>query len=156
LPVLLRTWNGRLPPPFVRPLKSLIAFMVYVVLVNVVWSFAVLEFTLNAREGFLMAPSFYIFNGMMFLTFLLMFQRYGEFFLWLTARLVLASALIQVLFAFALRGAIGRSTVMFNNPNQLGYYALLSACVILLAQKRLKLSTLQVTIGLIGCSYLAL
>jgi fatty acid desaturase len=51
---------------------------------------------------------------------------------------------------------IGRATVMFNNPNQLGYFALLSACVLLLGQKRLRLSTAKVTIGLAACSYLAL
>jgi hypothetical protein len=156
LPILLHTWNGRLPMPLVRPLKSLLVFMGYVVVVNVLWSFASLTFSINAKDGYLMAPTFYIFNGMMFFTFLLMFQRYGEFLLWLTARLVLVSVLVQVFIAFASRGAIGRSTVMFNNPNQLGYYALLSACIILLGQQRLKLSTLQVTVGLAACSYLAL
>jgi len=156
LPMLLRDWNGRLPFPLVRPLKSLLVFMVYVLIVNVVWSFAILSFSTNAKEGFLMAPSFYIFNGLLFFSFLLMFQRYGEFLLWLTVRLVLASVFLQVFLAFMLRGALGRSTVMFNNPNQLGYYALLSACIILLGQKRLKLSTLQVTAGLAACSYLAL
>jgi hypothetical protein len=156
LPILLRSWNGRLPLPLVQPLKSLVMFMVYVFLVDLVWSFAMLTFSVNAKDGFLMAPTFYIFNGMMFFTFLLMFQRYGEFLLWLTVRLVLVSVFIQLFLAFVMRGAIGRSTVMFNNPNQLGYYALLSACIILLGQKRLKLSTIQVTAGLAACSYLAL
>jgi len=156
LPILLRDWNGRMPLPLIRPLKSLLIFMVYVLIVNIVWSFALFTFSINAKEGFLMAPTFYIFNGMLFFTFLLMFQRYGEFLLWLSVRLVLASVFLQMFMAFALRGALGRSTVMFNNPNQLGYYALLSACIILLGQKRLKLSTIQVTAGLAACSYLAL
>lgn len=156
LPILVKGWNGRLAPALVKPLKSLIIFIAYVFLVNVAWSFVLFTFSINAKEGFLMAPSFYLFNGMMFFTFLLMFQRYGEFLLWLTARLVLASVFVQVMFGFALRGALGRSTVMFNNPNQLGYYALLSACIVLLAQKRLRLTTIQVTTGLAAASYLAL
>jgi hypothetical protein len=156
LPVLLRSWNGRLPAALVSPLKALLAFMLYVLVVNVVWSVAILTFSLNAKEGFLLAPSFYIFNGMLFFSFLLMYQRYGEFLLWLTVRLVLTSAVIQMVLAFVVAGPLSRSTVMFNNPNQLGYYALLSACIILLGQKRLQLSTLQVTIGLTACSYLAL
>ena len=156
LPILLRDWNGRLPLPLIRPLKSLLIFMVYVLIVNIVWSFALFTFSINAKEGFLMAPTFYIFNGLLFFTFLLMFQRYGEFLLWLSVRLILASVFLQMFMAFAVRGALGRSTVMFNNPNQLGYYALLSACIILLGQKRLKLSTIQVTAGLAACSYLAL
>ena len=156
LPMLVRDWNGRMSPPLVRPLKSLVMFLLYVIAVNVVWSFALFSFSINAKDGFLMSPTFYIFNGLLFFTFLLMFQRYGEFLLWLTVRLVLASAFLQLLISFVARSALGRSMVMFNNPNQLGYYALLSACIILLGQKRLKLSTLQVTAGLAACSYLAL
>ena len=96
LALLLRTWNGRLPVPFIRPLRLLIAFVVYATAVNLAWSFAVLTFSINAKEGFLLAPTFYVFNGMMFFTFLLMFQRYGEFLLWLTVRLVLCSVLLQL------------------------------------------------------------
>jgi hypothetical protein len=156
LVVLLRTWNGRLLPPLARSLKSLLVFVLYVILVNLAWSGVMLTFSINAKDGFLIAPTFYIFNALAFFTFLLMYQRYGEFLLWLTVRLVLASALLQFLLAFVARSARARSTVMFNNPNQLGYYALLSACIILLGQKRLKLSTLQVTLALVACSYLAL
>jgi len=156
LPILWSDWNGRLPQPLVRPLKSLLMFMIYVVIVNVMWSFATFTFSTDAKQGFLLAPTYYLFNGMMFFTFLLMFQRYGERLLWLTARLVLASVLIQAAVSFLLPRSLSRATVMFNNANQLGYYALLSACIILLAQKRLRLSTLQVTIGLAAASYLAL
>lgn len=155
-PVLVRGWSGRLPGALVRPLKALLLFMAYVVLVNALWSVATLTFSINAKEGFLMAPTYYLFNGLMFFSFLLMFQRYGEFLLWLTVRLVLAAVFIQTLIAFALGASAGRSAVMFNNPNQLGYYALLSACIILLGQKRFQISTLLVTAGLAACSYLAL
>ncbi len=156
LPILLRTWNGRLPGPLLRPLKALAMFMLYVLVVNVVWSLAILTFSINAKEGFLMAPTYYIFNGLMFFTFLLMFQRYGEFLLWLTTRLVLASALLQVVMSTIAVGSHGRSSVMFNNPNQLGYYALLSACIILLGARRFQISTWLVIGGLAACSYLAL
>jgi hypothetical protein len=156
LVILVRRWNGRMPPSLVRPFKLLIAFIVYVFLVNLVWSFASVTFSINPKDGFLMAPSYYIFNALMLFTFLLMFQRYGEYVLWLTVRLVLTSAVLQLLISLVTHRTIGRSTVMFNNPNQLGYYALLSACIILLGQKRCRLSTLQVTVGLTACSYLAL
>jgi hypothetical protein len=156
--VLLRGWRGNLPTPLVRPLRALIAFIIYVCLVNLGWSFVVVTFSLNAKTGFLLAPTFYIFNGLMFFTFLLMFQRYGDFLVSLTVRLVLASVFFQVVMAFVVPRAAGadRSMVMFNNPNQLGYYALLSACIVLLGQKRLKLSTPLVTAGLAACTYLAL
>src|SRR5436190_4594183 len=154
--MLWRGWNGRLPPPLVKPLKYLIVFIIYVTIVNVVWSFAIVTFSTDAKQGFLLAPTYYIFNGLAFFTFLLMFQRYGERVLWLTVRLVLASVFLQAVIALVLPKSLARATVMFNNANQLGYYAVLSACIILLGQKRLKLSTLQVTAGLAACSYLAL
>jgi hypothetical protein len=154
--ILIRRWNGKLRPSLARPLKSLIVFMLYVIGVNIAWSFLLLTFTLDAKEGFLVAPSFYIFNGLTFLAFLLMFQRYGELLLWLTARLVLISLLLQVALAFVVPRVVGRSIVMFNNPNQLGYYALLSASIVLLAQRRLRLSTIQIVVGLAASSYLAL
>jgi hypothetical protein len=154
--VLLRSWNGRLAVGLVGTLRSLLLFIGYVFLVNLAWSFVALSFSLGAKEGFLLAPTFYVFNGLMFFTFLLMFQRYGERLLWLTVRLVLASVCLQLVLSFGMRASIGRSTVMFNNPNQLGYYALLSACILLVGKQRLKLSTLQVTVGLAACSYLAL
>jgi hypothetical protein len=154
--ILIRRWNGKLRPSLARPLKSLIVFMLYVIGVNIAWSFLLLTFTLDAKEGFLVAPSFYIFNGLTFLAFLLMFQRYGELLLWLTARLVLISLLLQVALAFVVPRVVGRSIVMFNNPNQLGYYALLSASIVLLGQRRLRLSTIQIVVGLAASSYLAL
>ena len=154
--ILIRRWNAKLRPSLARPLKSLIVFMLYVIGVNIAWSFLLLTFTLDAKEGFLVAPSFYIFNGLTFLAFLLMFQRYGELLLWLTARLVLISLLLQVALAFVVPRVVGRSIVMFNNPNQLGYYALLSASIVLLGQRRLRLSTIQIVVGLAASSYLAL
>jgi hypothetical protein len=156
LALLLRTWSGRLPVAFVRPLRLLIAFVVYAVIVNLAWSVVLLTFSLSAKGGFLLAPTFYVFNGLMLFTFYLMFQRYGEFLLWLTVRLVLTSAVLQLVVGLVQRRAFLRASVMFNNPNQLGYYALLSACIILLGQKRFRLSTMQVTIGLAASSYLAL
>lgn len=153
---LIWTWNGRLPGQLARPLKLLLMFVGYVVLVNLGWSVVSLSFALSAKTGYLLAPSYYLFNGLMLVTFFLLFQRYGEFILWLTVRLVLTSVLIQVAVAFAQGRALGRSSVMFNNPNQLGYYALLSACILLLGQKRLRLSTVAVTVGLVACAYLAL
>jgi hypothetical protein len=156
LVILLRTWHGRLPPSLAKPLQLLLLFVVYATLVNVAWSFVELTFSLDQKTGFLLAPTFYVFNGLMLFTFFVMFQRYGEFLLWLTVRLVLTSVLIQVGVAFVQHRAIGRSVLMFNNPNQLGYYALLSACILLLGQKRLRLSTIAVTVGLAACAYLAL
>lgn len=156
LVVVVKSWNGRLPPRLGKQLVALLMFIGYVILLNVGWSLVEFKFSINAKVGFLIAPTFYIFNGLILFVFLLMFQAFGEFFLWLTARLVLIAAVFQAVLALLSRAAVGRATAMFNNSNQLGYYALLSACIILVSHKRLRLSTLQVTTGLAASSFLAL
>jgi len=155
-PLMLRSWNGRLPADMARPYKALLTFVVYVIIVNLAWSVIVFKFTISPKQGFLLSPLFYIYNALMFLTMILMFLRYGEFLLWLTGRLVLMSVVAQVLISFVFRGAARRATLLFNNPNQLGYFAVLCACILLINQRRLKLSTLQVLIGVLAASYLSL
>ncbi|HPH64350.1 MAG TPA: hypothetical protein PLF40_01325, partial [Kofleriaceae bacterium] len=54
------------------------------------------------------------------------------------------------------RGGATRSKVLFNNPNQLGYYAILSASLLFLGQVRGWLSTMQAVVGTVACTYLAL
>jgi hypothetical protein len=63
----------------------------------------------------------------------------------------------QVLLSFVWFGSRSvRSTVFFNNPNQLGYYALLSASAIALCQRALRYSVWRSSLGLACCMYLAL
>jgi hypothetical protein len=49
-----------------------------------------------------------------------------------------------------------RASLFFNNPNQLGYYALVSACLLALVHRRLRLSRLKNGLALTACAYLAL
>jgi hypothetical protein len=154
-PLAIRSWNGRMPRDMVRPYKALLMFTAYVVGVNLLWSVIEFEFTFRLKEGFLLSPLFYVYNALMLLTFLLMFGRYGEFLLWLTVRLVLVSVGIQLAIAVVVGGG-ARSSLFFNSPNQLGYYAVLSAGIILIGQRKLGLSTLATTFGTLGAAYLAL
>lgn len=155
-PVLLKGWSGRLPPAMARPYRALVIFAVYTIVVNLVWSLILGSFTIDLKDGFLLSPMFYIYNSLMFLTFLLMSLRYGDFLLWLTGKLVLISTLVQVALSFITSSNRHRATLLFNNPNQLGYYALLSACILLLAHRKVRMSMWQLTLGLITSSYLAL
>ncbi len=139
-----------------RALRQLIVFIAYTIAVNVAWSVITFSFSFRFKNGFLMAPTFYLFDALLFVTFLRLYQRYGERFLWITTRLALVSVGGQVLLSAVMRAHVGRSTLLFNNPNQLGYYALLTACLTLMGHKRLRMSTLMTTAGLIACSYLAL
>ena len=155
VPVMLSKWNGQLLG-MGRTFKVLLLFTAYALFINMFWTFALGTFEINLKRGFLLSPTFYIYNSLMMFSFLLMYQRYGEWLLWVTTRVTILSVAIQVVLSFLVRDYAVRSSLMFNNPNQLGYYALLSACILLIAHQRLNLGTLQATLGLTGCCYLAL
>lgn len=156
IPSLISAWDGRLSGRWQRPvLLSLAWFCAYVLIINLAWSVILGTFTINLKEGFGLSPVFYIYNAILFFSILLLYRRYQLRFLWVTSRAVLMSIVVQVLVALVLPTRM-RAAAAFNEPNQLGYYALVSACILLLCQKRTKLSTLQVSLGLLACSYLAL
>jgi len=147
--------SPRLQPAARRPLRWLLIFTGYVIVINLFWSVALNKWAMNLKHGFFMSPIFYIYNALLFVTVLLLYRRFGARFLWLTVRLTLLSLFFQVVISFLYRTGSARDTLLFNSPNQLGYYALLSACILLLGQRRLGVSSLQVTVGLLMCSYLA-
>lgn len=154
-PMLLARWNGRLLD-MTKAFKVLVAFTLYAVAINLLWSVALMTFTIDGKRGFLLSPTYYLYNLVMLGSFLLMYQRYGLRFLWITARVTLLSVCVQVVLSFFIRSHGARDALFFNKANQLGYYALLCACLLLLGLRRLQMTTLQVTVGLTACSYLAL
>lgn len=154
-PMVLKTWDRKMPADLAKPYRMLLLFTGYVVLVNVVWSIIEFKFTFALKDGFLLSPFFYIYNALMLLTFVLMFKKYGDYLLWLTTHLVLVSVIIQLLLSFVIVGRT-RSALMFNSPNQLGYYAVLCAGILLIGHRRLALSTISTLVGVLGATYLAL
>ncbi|MGE0548987.1 MAG: hypothetical protein AB7R00_18090 [Kofleriaceae bacterium] len=155
VPLGLTRWNGRLGPMAASSVRVLIVFTAYVVLVNLVWSFVLNSWTTEVRTGFLMTPLFYIYNALMFVVTIVLYRTYQARMLRLTSRFVLLTLISQVALSLAMSGG-HRATVLFNNPNQLGYYALLSASVMMVLQRRGHVSTLEVTVGTVAATYLAL
>ncbi len=153
---VIRRWDGKLGLHSKRALRSIGLFLMYAIIVNLGWSLVMGTIKFNLKEGFLMSPIFYLYNAVIFGLALLMYQRYGERFLWVTIKMVLITVLAQVIISAFIRGGGTRAKVMFNNPNQLGYYAVLSGSLLYVGQMRGWLSTMQTVIGTAACSYLAL
>lgn len=155
-PVVFGGWRGRFDARTRRVVRALIWFTAYVFLSAIVWSLITGQWSLSLKHGFVMTPTFYIYNVVVFVMSLILYQQHGERFLWLTVKMVIVAALMQVAISLVFSRGNDRSTVLFNNPNQLGYYAILSASIILLCQRRLRISTVEATVGLLACGYLAL
>ncbi len=139
------------------PLRSLFLFVGYVIVINLVWSVIEDKYTFNTKEGFLLSPLFYIYNAAVFMAGCALYSKYGRAFLVLTTYAVILSLLFQTAASTVYRGETlgGRGTLFFNNPNQLGYYALLSASIIAYGCKRLSLSALSQGALYLCCAYLA-
>lgn len=114
--------------PFVKYLGW---FLWYVCVVNITWA------VLSDSFRMLIPPFFYLFNGMVFILGLCLYERAGIRFLRVTQHAFAFSVLAQLVLLLILGPSTGRETIFFANPNQLGYFALVSAAVVLTLADRL-------------------
>jgi hypothetical protein len=150
VPIALAGWNGRLNGPSMRAFRPLLWFTAWVCIVDFAWAVILWKFNLG-----LLFPLYYVYNTALFLTALVLYQRFGERFLRWTVHTVFISLWLQCAFS-VVYARHGRSALFFDNPNQLGYYALLVACIIALMHRRLGLRVAKSAAGLTGAGYLAI
>ena len=155
VPASLARWNGRMSRAAARPVRALAVFVLWCILINYAWMVALGKFALLGKDSFALIPMFYVYNALIVLCVLVLYQRHGEVFLRLTLHLVLVTAVSQVALSFVLGQGADRHTVLFNNPNQLGLYALLSANILAFGRRRMGFGSLKSSIGMVACLYLA-
>jgi hypothetical protein len=138
-----------------RKVKTIVAvmmmFVAYSVVVNSVFAMSTQDVSL------LKSPLFYFFNLVSFVCLVKYYQVYKEDFLRVVALTVAVSLCIQmvVMLADLHPGARGvRTTLWFNNPNQLGYWSLLSVSIVALAVTRIRIPTLLLLASLVAGTFL--
>jgi hypothetical protein len=118
---------------------ALALFSGWIVVVNVVWFFLSPDFL------FLKKTSFYLYNAVVFLFVLAAgyhdFQRL-KVVIWWACVIALLAQLLYLEFVF--HGLGKRATGTFNNPNQLGYWALLVMACLAVVKERNPLGLLDV------------
>ncbi|HEX3478032.1 MAG TPA: hypothetical protein VHT91_23585 [Kofleriaceae bacterium] len=155
IPLALQHWNGKLGRDMRSTMRALIWFTLWVVAVDLTWMFLMDSFTLSGPDAFLLFPLYYIYNALIFLAALVLVRRHGDLFLRVTVFAVTLTVYAQVLASIALGWGGNRGTLFFNNPNQLGYYALLAATLIALTHRRLQLRLVTSSLTLVCCGVLA-
>jgi hypothetical protein len=155
-PLALHRWDGRLSGDMRAVVRALMWFTLWVCLVDYTWVLVTGNFTLFGTDSFVLYPLYYLYNALLFLVAIVLYRRYGDLFLRVTVFVVTASVFLQVLSSLVFRSSAARGSVFFNNPNQLGYFALLAATLIALTHRRLRLRMLTSSIALVCCGYLAL
>lgn len=156
LPLTLYGWNGRLLGVFARPFRILLWWTAWVVIVQYAWATILNNWGLFGKDTFLLFPIYYVYNALVMLVIMILFQRYREALLRLTMWCLLVSVAIQVLGSFFTFYNELREAVFFNNPNQLGYFSVLVSCMIALLHRKLKFHMVLTAIGLLGALYLTL
>jgi hypothetical protein len=153
VPAAIIGWNGRMNRALTSTIRPLLAFTLWVTAVNYGW--AIVTGNFDFLKSYMIFPIYYLFNVAVFVSALIVYQRFGDIVLRLTLHVVSAVVLFQVGASFVSGVGIYRGSVFFNSPNQLGFYALLAATAITLLHRRCGTGLLRASVALTGCAYLA-
>ncbi len=152
-PLALSRWNGRFDRPTIQTLRPLLWFTMWVAVVNYGWSLVMWRW--GNPKDFILHPFFYAFNFAILFSALVFAKRDPRWFLRVTVDVNFAMVMFQVVASFFYRTQDFRGQLFFNSPNQLGYYALLAACLFAMTQRQLGIGRLRASLGIVGCAYLA-
>jgi hypothetical protein len=153
VPLVLSGWGGMLEIKMARTLRLLLSFVVWVFIVN--WGWAAVTGKFSAR-AYALVPVYYVFNATVVLLAVVLYRRYGDRLLVVTLYAVLFDSAFQFVASFVYRTHLYRGQLFFNNPNQLGYWSLLAACIVALTHRRANLGVAGASIGVSACTYLAI
>ncbi len=134
-------------------IKALGWFVAYTVLVNVTWSLMVDDPELSLLKSSL----FYFYDFMLFCSFLVLHWQFQDRLLRVTVYAVAASVFLQALLSpLAMERSQFRQALFFNNFNQLGYYAVLSATLFFVGSRYFRVSAALQICFYVAVAYLAI
>ena len=137
--VIIAGWRERSAKPR-DVVNSLKYFVILVVVINSAWAPFIDQSIENIPSYF--HSLFYVYNFFVFSTAITLAGRYGDKFLLFTAYAVGGSLILQALLAIATGSIASRNSLFFNNPNQLGYYALLAGSLFVYMVRAVKINTI--------------
>jgi len=137
------------------PIKSLISLVILIAIVN---GMNQLDMALSNIDGDTsMSTLFYIFNCMAFIMSFYIIKHGGEKAVNFISLAILISISIQCLCSILGLGSTGgRGTIFFNNPNQLGYYALCSFTLFAIIPSKFRRNKISLFFMIGMCCYLML
>ncbi len=123
-------------------------FLIWVFLINILWAIQL------SSVSILKPTIFYLFNILAMHITKELYYRNGKQIILKISKYVMYSCLIQFILSFTLPKSMLRSTVFFNNPNQLGLYALIVLTYIIILKDNYK--PIYFIIGIVCSCYLIL
>jgi len=120
---------------------KLLFFVYYIFLINLIWTYI--------TSTIMILPSFwYLYNFFSFLVVISMFYIWGIELYNLLYKSITISVTIQFILSFFVITTGARTTLFFNNPNQLGYFGLLSLSILVLVIPKIKVNLVSFFIGI--------
>lgn len=126
----------------------LLFFLLYALLITLVWLIIIRD------SSILLFPLIYVFDFFILFSLCLRLTK-DDGFVNFFAYLIVFSVVFQFLLSFLYSSGSYRGTVFFNNPNQLGYFSLLTAALITIFVKHKYISNIYYIVGMICCIWLA-
>jgi hypothetical protein len=124
-------------------------FLAYTMIVNLYWYGQLRE------TGFLRHAIYYVFNFGALLVIVSLARAAGDRFITVFRIAVASAILLEVVALFLLPPSAFRAAGTFNNPNQLGYWALVLSCCLLVLKRDQRLSLIDFAV-LCGAGYLTM
>lgn len=123
----------------------------YIVIINGYW------FSKYQSNDFIISTLFYLFNFMILIYFISIHTNYGSRVLKHLYKALCISLILQFILSLFYSSAIeGREYLLFNNPNQLGYFVILTIALIMFISFRIKPKSYYLIIIHIIAIYLAI
>lgn len=123
-------------------------FLVYAILITLAWLIIIRD------SSILTFPLIYIFDFFILFSLCLRLVKDNNFVTFF-AYLIIFSIITQFILSFIFISNSFRSTLFFNNPNQLGYFSLLTAALITILVKYKYIKTIYYVVGMLCCIWLA-
>lgn len=146
-------WDRRLDARTARTVRALFWFTVWVAIVNYTWASILWKWT--SRRDFVVHPLYYLFNFAMFVSGILISRRNRLVFIRATAVVAFVTVIGLAAVSFFYGTTLYRGQLLFDSPNQLGYFALLCACLFAMTSPVYGLSRKWSAVGVALCAYLA-
>lgn len=126
-----------------RIMILLVIFLMWVAIINLVW-------TVLLSYNLFRPILYYLFNIIIAIGSISLLSNYKERLLQVINKSIIISLVIQFLYFITSGGVgLGRTTLSFNNPNQLGYFGILSAALLIIISNKLKKRSNNLIIGLL-------
>jgi len=130
-------------------------FTILCLMVGLFFTINVAYFTVYGDIRFMLASTYYVFNALVFAGTVILFKQHPILLMRFGIIAIVLSLVFELLWIkFLPSNSEFRQTGSFNNPNQLGYWSLLSASYLLVLSYGQRMKWYAV-IGLLICGYIA-